>query len=285
MHFFSKLFLGLRLISGIPFVYRNWPIVFLDYLFLIKSKIVCYALRSGPAFYARPRTYDIYIANEVFILHEYERKQYDITIRPNDTILDVGAFIGDFTIYAAHKAPQGFVYAVEPDSENSSLLQKNIAINAYTNVFLHPCGIGGSDEIRVLHRHSASYGASSLFSPLQHYRRKLKILPSSEQKNIDIQLYTVETFLQDNRIKQVDYVKLDCEGMEYEILLSIPDTILRSIRCFVVEFHALFDISKLREKKEKILEKFRMNNFTIYQESKDSAQSLVMLYCRNRDKA
>jgi FkbM family methyltransferase len=54
--------------------------------------------------------------------------------RNGDTVVDVGAHVGVFSIYLAKKYPFITVYAVEPDPLNYACLKRNIDLNAATNV-------------------------------------------------------------------------------------------------------------------------------------------------------
>jgi tRNA A58 N-methylase Trm61 len=54
--------------------------------------------------------------------------------REGDTVVDVGAHIGVFSIYLAKKFPFIKVYAVEPDPVNHNHLERNIELNRVTNI-------------------------------------------------------------------------------------------------------------------------------------------------------
>ncbi len=56
-------------------------------------------------------------------------------IRPGDTVVDIGANVGFFSLLAARLVgTAGRVYAFEPEPQNFALLTKNIALNGYTHV-------------------------------------------------------------------------------------------------------------------------------------------------------
>ena len=60
---------------------------------------------------------------ENFFLDSYDREE-GFTIKENDTVVDIGAHIGYFTIYAAKKANHGRVLSFEPSQESFSVLEK-----------------------------------------------------------------------------------------------------------------------------------------------------------------
>ena len=55
-------------------------------------------------------------------------------VRDGDNIIDIGAHIGYFTIYAAKNAYQGIVYSIEPYIESFEILKKNLKLNDLSNV-------------------------------------------------------------------------------------------------------------------------------------------------------
>ena len=71
----------------------------------------------------------------------YEAAELELfarSIRPGDTVLDIGAHIGLYTLTAARASgPTGRVVAFEPSTDNFALLEANVAANGYTNVELH----------------------------------------------------------------------------------------------------------------------------------------------------
>ena len=71
----------------------------------------------------------------------YEAAELELfarSIRPGDTVLDIGAHIGLYTLTAARAVgPTGRVVAFEPSTDNFALLEANVAANGYTNVELH----------------------------------------------------------------------------------------------------------------------------------------------------
>lgn len=81
-------------------------------------------LTGGRAFYVRANCYsDRWIVGEVLKQQVYNHHRL---IQPTDTVLDLGANIGAYTVYAALRAHAGTVVAVEPLPENVELLRLNI---------------------------------------------------------------------------------------------------------------------------------------------------------------
>ena len=89
-------------------------------------------LRNGLQFEVRPHTSDRATVNENFIHYPYTHHTA-FKIGESDIVVDIGANIGAFTLYAARTAKKGRVASVEPSSENFKQLAHNLKINAIAN--------------------------------------------------------------------------------------------------------------------------------------------------------
>ena len=89
-----------------------------------------------------------------------------------------------------------------------------------------------------------------------------------EVKTIDIQSYVSE-----NSIPKIDYLKIDCEGGEYEIIESLDESFLKEkINKICLEYHIFKDEDNL--KLEKLINKLNVCGFIINKKG-------TMLYCKN----
>jgi FkbM family methyltransferase len=144
-----------------------------------------------------------------------------------DTILDVGAHIGVFTIKAAHRVPEGCVYAIEPASDNFEILQLNVAANGMSNVQTRRLALAQASGQVTLWMGTGSWGYSICSAP-----------PGGESDDLElVEARSLEEFLATENILHVDYMKMNVEGAEYEILLSTRPHSLRIIASMLVEYH------------------------------------------------
>ena len=121
-------------------------------------------------------------------------------IKEDDIVLDIGACIGSVTIPLAKKAKK--VYAVEPLLHKE--LRRNIELNKLTNIEVIPQGIG-KGETRI------EYGNCSGTALLVPFK----------------------TLLESVNEGRVDFLKMDCEGYEWEVN---PEEVI-GIRELRIEFH------------------------------------------------
>ena len=98
----KKLLHKIQLAKKIVKTYKNWKWGFLDYFKLIKkNKKILYKLRNGNFYLTRARRGDFEIINEIYIIKEYNKLLNHI--KENSTIIDIGAHIGIFSVFAAKK--------------------------------------------------------------------------------------------------------------------------------------------------------------------------------------
>jgi len=93
----------------------------------------------------------------------FNENTYSFEISAEYTVIDIGAFIGGYTAYAAKKAQR--VISFEPNPESFLLAQKNIRLNNLNNVELYQmCVAGGSDKRELtIYLHSPNQGGANLY--------------------------------------------------------------------------------------------------------------------------
>lgn len=142
-----------------------------------------------------------------YVLHEHEPQTQQIIqkfVKPGMTVVDVGANIGYLTLLMAKiVGPKGNVYAVEPGRDNLSCLRKNIELNGVTNVNILPFAAGAERQSRNLYLRKAG---------------TLHSLHENDQavvETMQVQVVPLDEIVQE---KQIDFVKIDVEGGEIEVL-------------------------------------------------------------------
>ena len=162
-----------------------------------------------------------------------------------DIIIDVGAHVGFFSIYAAKKASKGMVYAFEPSQESFRNLQRNIKLNNLDNVIAENYGILKNTGTAELFVNKNTSMLSSMFTS------------DSSSKKETVSVISLQEIIEKHQIKKVDLLKLDCEGAEYEIILNLSKNILEKISKFSVETHPYVKNHNMKD----LLKFFETNNF------------------------
>ena len=156
------------------------------------------------------------IIGEVYASKVYSRRY---SPRPGDVILDLGAHVGTFAVYAAKQVgPKGRVIAFEPSSSNFQLLQQNACLNRLENLDLLNRGAWDREADLDLalspmsSSHSLYVGSS----------------PAPRNGQIErIHVSTVDQSLAELGIDRVQFVKMDIEGAEVEVLRGMDQLIKR----------------------------------------------------------
>jgi len=162
-----------------------------------------------------------HILKEVFKDEAYKPKDFDIT---NRTVVDIGCSYGDSLIYFAWLGAKE-VYGFEPQPNLHALAEKNIAVNKVHSVHLIRAAVGGKH--------------GSLFKDSTYYNTEVFEFNKDftyTDKTEDIPLITLEDIVRDYRIERA-FMKMDCEGYEYDILLNASDEVLSHFDYIVLEYH------------------------------------------------
>ncbi|HKO04466.1 MAG TPA: FkbM family methyltransferase [Candidatus Acidoferrales bacterium] len=156
----------------------------------------------------------------IFLAREYRFEPR--TGRP--LILDCGSNIGVSLLFFKRQFPESRIVAFEPDPQTFSLLKRNVERNKLEGIELRNLALAGSAGPRNLFRDPARPGCTAM-----SLREECK-LPQRE---------TVEGVPLSGLIHEdVDFLKLDIEGAELEVIEDLVRTgQIRRIHQMVVEYH------------------------------------------------
>jgi FkbM family methyltransferase len=244
--------------------YENW-ITFLQSHFkkLKGVKEVIIKLRNGIKYKIRANTHDAGVITEIWI-HQYYTKPPAFEINENDTIIDIGAHIGVFSIFAAHKAKNGKIYTFEPMKENFELIKKNLELNKIKNVKAFNNAVSGQTEQKLFFINKRNTGGHSFYEG------------EGQSKKVIVEAISLEDIIKNNKIKKVDFLKMDCEGAEYDILFRSSDEVLEKLNKISMEVHDIDEKLNI-ESMKKFLEK---KNFKIVKTPNMGDPNLSMLYAQ-----
>jgi FkbM family methyltransferase len=147
-----------------------------------------------------------------------------IDFQPGDVIIDIGAHIGMFAIYAALRFPQVVIHAFEPFPENFERLKQNLDRNGITTVRINQQAVSGDGRLLEMVTDALNSGGSTCHSRTLEYERRTGI-PST----------TLDQIFDSLGVDKCKLLKIDCEGSEYEILFSTHS--LSKVEYLSGEFH------------------------------------------------
>jgi FkbM family methyltransferase len=153
---------------------------------------------------------------------------HPFSLGSEDTVVDLGAQVGVFTLWAAAQFPRVPIIAVEPSPESFAILQQNVTRNRLNQVELLEAAAGGRSGMGVLH----SRGSISMHTL---YRRDL--LHSTFLPVASVPMITLDDLFERFHIVRCGLLKLDCEGAEYETLMNASNAVLGRIHRITMEYH------------------------------------------------
>jgi FkbM family methyltransferase len=141
---------------------------------------------------------------------------------PGEILLDCGANVGMYTIWAA--VTRGVsVYAFEPEAQNYALLNRNIQINRVASLVTAYCmGLSDKSGLSVLHMADMRVGGSchSLGEALDYEHRPLEV--KFAQGSIAA---TLDELVASGALPVAQHVKIDVDGFEPKVIAGARHTL------------------------------------------------------------
>ncbi|HJR58741.1 MAG TPA: FkbM family methyltransferase [Vicinamibacterales bacterium] len=147
-------------------------------------------------------------------------------LRPtDDVIIDAGANVGLFTCWAASRNPRASIVAVEPSPENFKRLQEHLRLNRLEQRVQALQVALGSDRTTAWLSTTASAG------------QMLHLTDQSTPQAVAVEAIPLADLLSQVPQRQIDFLKMDIEGSEYGVLMSVGPDQLARVRRLTVEYH------------------------------------------------
>jgi len=136
----------------------------------------------------------------------------------DEVVMDVGAHIGTYTIRLARHAK--LVVAVEPHPSNFEVLKINTKLNGLKNILALNVGLASRNHTMYLESKS-EYGWTRL----------------RETGKNPVEVYSLDNLLEKLGVDKVDWIKIDSEGMELDILHGASRALAAHNPRLVIEIH------------------------------------------------
>ncbi|WP_066382131.1 non-ribosomal peptide synthetase [Anabaena sp. CA = ATCC 33047] len=200
-----------------------------------------------------------YLYQEIFVDRVYLK--HGIVFNEDDCIIDVGANIGLFTLFAQQKAPKGSIYAFEPAPHAFDKLQTNAQLYCQ-NAHLFNCGLGGESRQETFTFYPRSSVFSSFAADAEQDEKAIRsviinmlqrdnsldadslerladqfLQDRLERETYQAQLRSLSEIIEEYQIAKIDLLKLDAEKSELAILQGIKEHHWPLIKQIVMEVH------------------------------------------------
>ncbi|MBL7777873.1 MAG: FkbM family methyltransferase [Chitinophagales bacterium] len=177
---------------------------------------------SSQQVFIRPNTSDVFSFEHVFA-HECYKLNTDS--KSTNYIIDCGANVGYSAVYFAAQNPAAIVVAIEPDSSNVEMILKNTS--ALKNVRVVHSAIWKNDAYLKITNKAASKWAFT-------------VSETTESDPESFKAVGIKQLMEQFDIPQIDILKIDIEGAEYELLEAGYENWMSKTKTLIIELHERF---------------------------------------------
>jgi amino acid adenylation domain-containing protein/FkbM family methyltransferase len=256
-----------------------------------------YRLPNGLAVVHLNRNETDFLYRELFEGHTY-RKQ-GITYREGDVVLDVGANIGLFTLFAHQQCGRARILAFEPNPAALEALRANVALygvdaeildvglsTAETTArftfypkftFMSGLYADAEDEKALVRSFLRKQGEDPDFGPSDASAELLDELLADrfEAQELDVRLTRLSTVLRERSLDRIDLLKVNVEKAELDVLEGIDDEHWPAIRQVVLQVH---DLDDRRRRVEELLRRQGFAYTTVRDWAVEEDQEVYYVY-------
>jgi FkbM family methyltransferase len=193
----------------------------------------------------------------VFMTNHEEDIIEHFTPKEGDIVVDIGAHMGRYTIISSKRVgANGKVVAIEADPSNFEMLKSNIKLNQLTNVTPLNYAVYSKETKIKLYLPDEESGYTMHHSIMSNYVFT-KYKDKTGDKFVEVSANTLDYLLQLKGITDVNWVKIDVEGAEFEVLKGAHNVLSNSKDIsLLIEVHG-------KDTYEPIIESLRSYNFKI----------------------
>lgn len=166
----------------------------------------------------------------------------DKEFNPKGTFLDIGACIGNYSIFAASLFPKMIIVAIEPEPFNFSSLLKNVKANRL-NIQCFLLGLASKSEISLIEINQSLRGGGS-----GHQIKKFSNKNEVESLNFAIYTTSVDKLIFNKKIPVPYYIKIDVDGREKDIINGMVNLLKnKKLKEILIEINSKKDLDEIKK--------------------------------------
>jgi len=239
---------GLRISRGrvayrISLVAPSWAFRFFDKIYKSRVITIRHGLAKGFKIRGSPLATLLFLAGPLT-----KEEQFLRTLKvKNKSVYDIGAHIGVITLFLAKAVGEGgMVVAFEPNPESYGMLQENLILNSARNARSFQIGLGNKAHTESLVALRFASGTGTIDQEMQ------STIVREPHSKFTVKICPLDQCVQEFKIPIPDFVKIDVEGAEYEVLEGMENTIAKCKPTILIEIHGT-NFEKSRDKTKRII--------------------------------
>ncbi len=236
------------------------------------------------------------VMREVFKIREY-RAAEEIIMGAESPIIDAGAHVGFFVLYARALNPKVKIFALEPEPNNAAALREHLKDNKIKGVKIVEAAlaerVGESNLVISTDTHNHRLATVILATPPSQRdvhnppsqggsRGVLAVIPAQAgilSGIVKVKTVNFANFCETNKIKKISLLKMDIEGGEYGVIENLGVEDFAKIGVIIMEYH-----NSKNENYKKIENRLRKNGFSVQIYPSKFDKKMGFLLARNKRK-
>ncbi len=172
---------------------------------------------------ARAISSDLDVYYQIYIEKEYA--SIDLPAEPK-LIFDCGANVGYSSAYFLTKFPDATLHAVEPDSGNFNVLQRNLEPYGQRAIAYQAAVWSDSSSVAI---------SQSEYRDGRDWAKQVRAAESNDSETV--QGISLDKLLTASGFTQIDILKMDIEGAEAIVFAENYESWLQKTNCIIIELH------------------------------------------------
>ena len=179
--------------------------------------------------------------NEFFVDKIYD----ELNLKNLNICFDIGSNVGLFTKYLKLNDCNK-IFCFEPNKTAFNSLQKNLK---------------NENEVELFNL-AVSYNNDALRLYIDDNNSLISSAHDIKNNYYDVETITLKDIFDRNKIQKVDFIKIDIEGMEFDLIENLEDSIFQKIDKFLIEYHDFY-FTDGSQKLEKLKNKLNFMGYEI----------------------
>ena len=143
-------------------------------------------------------------------------------------IIDIGACWGEYSLNFAKEFPSSYIYSIEGSPINYSTFQENLRANPKFG-----------KKIKSFNFIVTNFNGFEEISNNLNTMNTIKSLNNSKQNFVKVKSRKIETFMKDEKLNGIDFLKIDIEGSELNLIESLKNKIIKVMQIELINYNNL----------------------------------------------